>query len=224
MPSYRGAHVNSRGYLLEDKVAELLEHLGSRGLARDIKKNAYVKDRDGNMRKLDISFVLITDLVEINVTIECKSKDNPLSIDHTDQIKTFARDIPGRNIFWLITEAGLNAHATTAVQLAGISHYTLTELRSLIETIIKRYDSLGIEGLRTASTMFGRMHAALMSMTDECLAAMAFELYDGQPEIVAVLWDCVNKENREEFRDWLARGEHLKFRDDVPRLLRWAMS
>jgi len=216
--------ISRRGYLLEDKVAELLGHLGNRGLARDIKKNAYVKDRDGNTRKLDISFVLVTDLVEINVTIECKSRDSALSIDHTDQIRTFARDIPGRNIFWLITEAGLNASASTAVQQAGISHYTIAELRDLIETIIKRYDSLGIESLRSASAMFSGMHAALMSMTDECLAAMAFELYNGQPEVLAVLWDCIKKERREEFRDWLARGEHLKFKDDVPRLLRWAIS
>jgi len=131
-----------RGSRFEARVRKSIKRLEKLGFARDLKSQDYVKDRDGNLRKVDLPFVLSTWAVEILISVECKSRNKPISLDQVDQIKVFKNELPERNIFWLVIEGDAGENVKIALESAGISLYNIADLERIIDHIV----SLNIKG------------------------------------------------------------------------------
>lgn len=148
------------GSTLESRVARILGKLVSAGLARNLQSQDRVRDSNGCIRKIDFSMTLCTNLVEIDVTIECKYKTKPLSLDDIDQIKTYKRELPERNIFWLVYEGSLSDNVREALKNLGISAYSVDELRAIVDDRIAKY---GIRANPIAASRVGKMFHLLMT-------------------------------------------------------------
>lgn len=105
----------SRGSRFEIRVSQAIRRLETIGFAKDLKLQDRVKDRDGHARKVDLSFVLCTWAVEILVSVECKSRNKLITLDEVDQIKVFRRELPERNIFWLVVDGDAGATVNKGV-------------------------------------------------------------------------------------------------------------
>jgi hypothetical protein len=114
-------------------------------------------DRDGQTRKIDITFVLHTWAVDILVTVECKSHATALTLDEVDQLKVYKHDIPTRNVFWLVTDGHVSSSAAEALKSAGIAIYHVQELEDIVGAICRDSRSLRILGLRRLAARFSRM-------------------------------------------------------------------
>lgn len=134
---------NTRGVEFEKRVFESLNRLAELGLAKDIICQDHVVDRDRNIRKIDYTFVLRTNLADLLITIECKSKKRPLSLDDVDQIKIFKQELPERNLFWLVSEGSINTSASLALKSNGIKVYTIEELEDIVESLVLHFKIIG---------------------------------------------------------------------------------
>ncbi len=132
---------SNTGTNFEKRVFEILHHLVDAGLAKELRRQKYVKDRDGNTRKIDLSVVLCTNLVDLLVSIECKRKRRSLSLDDVDQIKTFKRELPVRNLFWLVYDGVINDSVRRALQNNGISAYSGDELERIVTDVVNTFRS-----------------------------------------------------------------------------------
>ena len=147
----------SRGARFEARVHKAIERLERIGFVRDLRSQDYVKDRDGNSRKVDLSFVLCTWAVEILVSVECKSRNRPISLDQVDQIKVFKTELPERNIFWLVVEGDTGENVKVALESAGISLYVIDDLERIIDHMRRSFRKSRIKRLRRSTHMFSMM-------------------------------------------------------------------
>lgn len=143
-----------RGPLFESRVVDAIRSLEQIGFARGIRTQETVVDRDGHPRKLDVSFVLCTYAIELLVSIECKSRKRPLTLDDINQIKTFKHELPERNIFWLVVEGSAGENVIAALRSAGISYYEIEDLEARIGRIVDSYRNSGLPELRHQKDMF----------------------------------------------------------------------
>jgi hypothetical protein len=151
----------AKGTRFELRVLAALKRLERVGAVRDVKHKEAVKDRDGNLREIDLSFWLIAPPVEMRISVECKSRGRTLSIADIDQVKAFKNDLPARNIFWLISDGGLSKQAVKAISSAGINHYKIqkfeavvTELEAIYakEHIMRSIDQIAIQSVIAVTT------------------------------------------------------------------------
>lgn len=151
---------NMKGRDFERKIFILINGLEEVGLAKSIKLQDHVTDRDGNQRKIDLTFILCTNLVEINITVECKSKTRTISLDDIDQIKTFKNELPERNVFWFIYEGTINDNVRKSLRAKGISYYSYTQFEQIVKSILKKYSKLKgkIDSSKSVATMLSMMN------------------------------------------------------------------
>lgn len=127
--------MGERGVQFEARVLALIRRLERVGLATNVEHSTVVIDKSGVPRQVDISFTLRTLVVDIRVTVECKSKTRSLSLEDIDQIRLLRASLPARSIFWLVSESGLSANAASALLADGISHYAYKDLSRRIRAI-----------------------------------------------------------------------------------------
>lgn len=149
--------ISDRGIKLETRMRAAIEKLEKIGFAHDIKVQDQVKDRDGNIRKVDLSFILCTCLVDILVTVECKSRERTLTLHEVDQLKVLKTELPGRNIFWLVVDGEVSETVRTALKSAGIIHYSIDGLEQIIESICNQYKGSEIPRLRAQASQLSVM-------------------------------------------------------------------
>jgi hypothetical protein len=166
-----------RGTQFERRVLRCLEALGVAGFASQIRHQEQVNDRDGNRRKVDISFILPTSVMDLHITVECKSKRRILSLDDVDQLRLLKLSLPRRNLFWLISEGAVNSSVRLALEGAGIGYYSIKKFEEIVSDIViqsKEYlidagdlenvagsKSLDLQALRLHFHRFSAMHPGL---------------------------------------------------------------
>jgi hypothetical protein len=178
---------NRRGYTFEESVYAEIRRLEEIGFARDIRRQERVRDRNGNYRKVDVSFILVTWAVEILVSIECKSKGRSISLDDVDQLMTFKRELPERNIFWLVYEGSVNSSVRRALKSNGISAYSGKELFRIIKSLVQAYANSGIEFLRQNTAMLSDLDPIAYGESAAALKSVELRVLEPLSEVSTVL-------------------------------------
>lgn len=201
------------GSSLERRTESIIQKLVDVGLAKQLCLHDTAQDRDGLGREIDLTFVLCTNLVDVRVSVECKSRKKPLSLADIDQIKTFKRDLPGRNVFWLVFQGALGANARDALSKSGISFYSVQELETIVAGIVTEYHKRR-EGVHAAQQSIHRF-----SMLDTCTQSMAeLSLHGALSSCFESLPDVSSAFSEETDRMWRAHHDAW-FKDpwdDIP--------
>jgi hypothetical protein len=141
-----------RDLVLAQRAKSSIGTLSEIGFARDIELGEEIVDRDGNSRKVDLSFILTTWAVEIRVSAKCVS--GMVTIQQVDEITSLKAHLADRNIFWLITEQEPSPELKSTLKAAAISVYAIKDLEEIIKGIIRAYKGSRIEELRRQTRMF----------------------------------------------------------------------
>ena len=129
------------GRALEDRVHDALNRLQRVGAVREVFRQHATKDRDGANRKLDFSFVLVTPPIDVNITVECKNTSRRIGVSDIDQIRSYKRDIPSRNVFWIIASQPTTASASKLLDSLGIRAFTIEKFENVTNEIEEMYRS-----------------------------------------------------------------------------------
>jgi hypothetical protein len=185
-----GSPSQLRGSAFEQRVLSALQKLEQIGFARQIKLQDRVRDVDGHVRKIDISCILCTLVIDLRLSIECKSRERALSLDDVNQIKVFKRELPERNLFWLVVEGPVGTHVLEALKRAGISIYQIDDLESIINDIHAKYNTSGIESLRQTTRMLSMMSPFLYGQAAASLRIEELKLLSDLKDVHAAISNC----------------------------------
>ena len=172
-----------RGRGFEDRVTNAIKKLQKIGFACAIKAQDRVRDRDGNVRRVDITFVLCTWAIELLISVECKSRGRPVSLDDVDQIRVFKQQLPERNLFWVVSEGPIGENALRALKSAGISAYQIEELELIIGDICRAYKNTSIPQIRKGTRMLSKMMPTLYGASAETLEHYELKVLAPLPDV-----------------------------------------
>lgn len=154
MELFKNDKSNLKGKNFEERVFIAIQRLEDLGFARELKFQDKVLDKNGNSRKIDISFILCTDMIELRISVECKSRERNLTLDDINQIKIFKSELPERNLFWIVTDSNAGENVLKSLKNDGISFYEINELELIISNLCKDFKNSNIITLRRTKEGF----------------------------------------------------------------------